>query len=72
MVLQWHHCQNTPLEQFYGTFTISKTNGKPTVSKQLAQIQWHAKVWQPLSICENVSNFNKIREIIQNACLVLS
>ncbi len=32
-------------------------------------IQWHAKVWEPLA--ENVNNFNKIREIIQNACYFL-
>ncbi len=32
-------------------------------------IQWHAKVCEPLA--ENVNNFNKIREIIQNACYFL-
>ncbi len=28
-------------------------------------------LWTPCKICENVSNFNKIREIIQNACCFL-
>ncbi len=32
-------------------------------------IQWHAKVWKPLA--ENVNNFKKIIEIIQNACYFL-
>ncbi len=34
-------------------------------------IQWHVKVWEPLVESENVNNFNKIREIIQNACYFL-
>ncbi len=32
---------------------------------------WHANVCEPLAESENVNNFNKIREIIQNACYFL-
>ncbi len=58
-----HYCNNIKIKML-----SCSIRPKSNLQKQ-SSIQWHTKVCEPLA--ENVNNFNKIREIIQNACYFL-